>query len=58
MTKGNRKQDRMKAGCERVLSFKKMEEGPKGDSEILRAIAKASNRSHGVGATLGAQPLS
>ena len=48
----------MKAGCECVLSFKKMEEGPKGDSEILRAIAKASNRSHGVGATLGAQPLS
>lgn len=47
------KQDRMKAGCECVLSFKKTEEGPKGDSEIFRVIAKAPNRSHGVGATLG-----
>ena len=58
MTKGNMKQDRMKAGCECVLSFKKTEEGPKVDSEILGAIVKASNRSHGVGATLGAQLLS
>ena len=51
MTKGNRKQDRMKEDCECVLSFKKTEEGPKGESEILWTSAKTSNRSHGVGDT-------
>ena len=48
----------MKEDGECVLSFKKTEEGPKGESEILWTSAKTSNRSHGVGATLGTQPLS
>lgn len=33
----------MKGSCEHTLSFKKREEGPKGDSEIIRTATPAKN---------------